>query len=226
MAVIDFLNNFRLQDSVPLDTRNVVDNITARDGIPAGVRYEGLPVYIKDTDEVYYYTGADGTADNTAWQMLGGGGGSSAQLTNLNNGQPIFIWIGVLSEYNAIDTPSNAVMYVITDEFVDGPSTGSTGGSTTIGSRVLSNTNASLGVDLVNIFAPGTSGLMTSLPAMPSQGDTVFISNLSGMTDNVIGRNGSIIMGDSEDLNLDDDTASFRLTFTNTAYGWLILGAN
>ena len=53
MAVIDFLNNFRIQDAVPIDTRFVADNEAARLALPDGVVYEGLLVYQKDNNHVY-----------------------------------------------------------------------------------------------------------------------------------------------------------------------------
>ena len=72
MAVIDFINNFRIQDAVPIDTRFVVDNEAARLGLPSGVVYEGLFTYQKDTDELYVLTNISQANHADGWTPIEG----------------------------------------------------------------------------------------------------------------------------------------------------------
>jgi len=69
-----------------------------------------------------------------------------------------------------------------------------------------------------------TADLTLTLPASPSIGDSVKISNLSGVNTCILGANGSLIMGVSGNLTLDNATASFELVFTGATKGWVIVG--
>lgn len=69
-----------------------------------------------------------------------------------------------------------------------------------------------------------TADLTLTLPASPSIGDSVKISNLSGVDTCIVGANGSLIMGLSGDLTLDNAIAAFELVFTGAAKGWVIIG--
>ena len=100
------------------------------------------------------------------------------------------------------------------------------GPSESLNDKELSADDASLEINTVNIFTPGTSGLVAFLPPNPMEGSCVYISNLSGHTDNVINPNGRLIQGMTDNLILNDDTASFKLSFTNTPAGWVLLGIN
>ena len=70
MAVIDFLNNFRIQDAVPIDTRFVVDNEAARFALPDGVVYEGLWSYQKDNDTLYVLTDISQANHADGWNSI------------------------------------------------------------------------------------------------------------------------------------------------------------
>ena len=69
-----------------------------------------------------------------------------------------------------------------------------------------------------------TANLDLTLPASPSVGDSVKISNRSNVATCQLLRNGSNILGAAEDLTLDTATASFELVYTDTANGWVIIG--
>ena len=69
-----------------------------------------------------------------------------------------------------------------------------------------------------------TADLTLTLPASPSIGDSVKISNLSGVDTCILGANGSLIMGASGDMTLDNATASFELAYSGAAKGWVIIG--
>jgi len=69
-----------------------------------------------------------------------------------------------------------------------------------------------------------TAELTLTLPASPENGDSIKISNLSGVATCVLGANGNNIMATSGDLTLDDATKSFELIYTDATNGWVIIG--
>ena len=76
----------------------------------------------------------------------------------------------------------------------------------------------------VNTLYVFTASLTLTLPASPSSGDSIKISNLSDVATCVLGRNGNKIMGDAADLTLDTASASFELIYSGTSKGWVIIG--
>ena len=71
-----------------------------------------------------------------------------------------------------------------------------------------------------------TASATLTLPASPSGGDSIKISNLSGTTTCVIARNGSNIMADASDMTLDNQYASFELIYGDATRGWVVVGGN
>ena len=69
-----------------------------------------------------------------------------------------------------------------------------------------------------------TADLTLTLPASPANGDSIKISNLSGVATCILGRNGSLIMGAASDLTLDTPSASFELIYSGATKGWVIVG--
>ncbi len=69
-----------------------------------------------------------------------------------------------------------------------------------------------------------TADLTLTLPASPQDGDSIKISNLSGVATCILGRNGSLIMGVASDLTLDTSSASFELIYSGATKGWVIVG--
>jgi hypothetical protein len=76
---IQLASSFDMNAALPLDSRSTVANITARDAIASGRRYEGLIVYVESEQTNYQLVGG---ITNTDWTELSGsgtgGGGSSA----------------------------------------------------------------------------------------------------------------------------------------------------
>lgn len=62
---IELSSNFRLYAQLPLDSRMQVANLTARDAIPSGERYEGLETYCVADQTVYRLVGGITNGD---WQ--------------------------------------------------------------------------------------------------------------------------------------------------------------
>ena len=63
-----------------------------------------------------------------------------------------------------------------------------------------------------------------TLPANPSTGESIKISNRSAVATCQLLRNGSRILGAAADLTLDTATASFELIYTDATNGWVIIG--
>ena len=69
-----------------------------------------------------------------------------------------------------------------------------------------------------------TANLDLTLPASPTAGDSIKISNRSNVATCQLLRNGNNILGAAADLTLDTVAASFELVYTDTANGWVIIG--
>lgn len=68
-----------------------------------------------------------------------------------------------------------------------------------------------------------TASLTLTLPASPSAGDWVRVSDLSGSETSVIGRNGSNIMGLAEDMTIDSANAAITLSYADATRGWVFV---
>jgi len=83
------------------------------------------------------------------------------------------------------------------------------------------NTNTTAVANSVYVL---TANLTLTLPASPSAGDSIKISNRSSVATCVLARNGSNIMGSASDLTLDTASASFELIYSDATNGWVIIG--
>jgi hypothetical protein len=83
------------------------------------------------------------------------------------------------------------------------------------------NTNTTAVANSVYVL---TANLTLTLPTSPSSGDSIKISNRSGVATCVLARNGSNIMGSASDLTLDTASASFELIYSDATNGWVIIG--
>ena len=69
-----------------------------------------------------------------------------------------------------------------------------------------------------------TANLTLTLPANPQIGDSIKISNRSGVATCVLGANNKKIMGAAANLTLDTASASFELIYSGADQGWVIIG--
>lgn len=86
---------------------------------------------------------------------------------------------------------------------------------------LLDYTASAFDVVLVNT----TSGVTVTLPASPLQGDEVYITDTTGNADVsniIVGRNGNLINGLSEDLVVDVQMGSVKLIYDAPSNGWHI----
>lgn len=68
-----------------------------------------------------------------------------------------------------------------------------------------------------------TASLTLTLPASPTAGNKVMLSNRSNTITAIIGRNGQNIMGLAQDMTIDDLNAGVTLVFADATRGWVIL---
>ena len=85
---------------------------------------------------------------------------------------------------------------------------------------IAADTNAVAG----NRYFLDSAGITLTLPATPSTGDLVGVSEVAGDNTHIIARNGSNIMSDSADLTFDIAFANFVLTYTGPSVGWAFSG--
>jgi len=64
---INIASNFHLFAQLPLDERTVVADVTARDAIPAGERFDGMVVYVTTGSATYQLQGG---ITNLDWVVL------------------------------------------------------------------------------------------------------------------------------------------------------------
>jgi hypothetical protein len=81
---------------------------------------------------------------------------------------------------------------------------------------ITSNTTATAG----NHYFLNNTGITLTLPASPSAGDQVGITEVAGNTDGIVARNGSNIMNDASDLNIDTAYTVVTLMYVNASIGW------
>jgi hypothetical protein len=81
---------------------------------------------------------------------------------------------------------------------------------------VTSNTTASAN----NHYYLNGATLTLTLPASPSVGDEVRLSEVAGNTDCVVARNGSNIMSAAEDLTIDSAYLVLSLRYVDATIGW------
>ena len=86
-------------------------------------------------------------------------------------------------------------------------------------SVVSANTNA-----VANTLYVLTANLTLTLPASPSNGDSIKVSNRSGVATCVIARNGENIMGAASDLTIDKLNSGFELIYAGSTQGWILIG--
>ena len=121
------------------------------------------------------------------------------------------------SPVTSVDGNTGAVTSAVTS--VNGQ-TGAVTVASTMGVNVISSNTTATANNLYVL----TATLTLTLPSSPSAGDSIKISNRSGVATCVLARNGSNIMGSASDLTLDTASASFELIYSDATNGWVIIG--
>lgn len=103
---ITLASNFDVNAALPLDSRMIAADATARDAIIAGIRYEGMLVYVVADQTMYQLQGGITNGD---WAPAGGGGGGSVPVVDLATGD------GVLTAFTLSQDPGteeNVAVYL------------------------------------------------------------------------------------------------------------------
>ena len=145
----------------------------------------------------------------------------SASLTTTD--QTISASVAALS--SSASTARISSSYALTSSYAVTASyalNGGSGGGAYTSEYVTANTAAEN--NKLYVFTSATAFILT-LPLNPTNGDSLYVSNRSGINTNTIARNGQLIMGLTQDLTLDVAPASFKLTYAAGSQGWVITGA-
>ncbi len=114
---------------------------------------------------------------------------------------------GIASNDNDTTLPTSAAV----KDYVD---------SQGIGVSVISSNTTAVNGNLYVL----TANLTLTLPASPSAGNYIKVSNRSGVATCTIARNSEKIMGDTSDLTLDKLNAGFEMIYSGSAQGWVLIG--
>ena len=125
--------------------------------------------------------------------------------------------VSIAAGVSSVDGNTGAVTSAVTS--VNGQ-TGAVTVASTMGVNVISSNTTATANNLYVL----TANLTLTLPVSPSAGDSIKISNRSGVATCIIGRGGSNIMGAASDLTLDTASASFELIYSDATNGWVIIG--
>lgn len=99
-------SNFTVNTGLPLDDRTVVADLTERDALDLGRRYEGLQVFVRTELKTYQLQGG---ITNSDWVESGGTGGGSVPVVDLATGD------GILTAFTLSQDPGteeNVAVYL------------------------------------------------------------------------------------------------------------------
>lgn len=242
-AAIPLGSNFQLNSQLPLDARSVATTITTRNAISSGARYEGMVVYVVDSDgsgNPATYQLQNGIT-NSDWVEFGSGVGSgtvtSVSVSTAN---------GVSgSVSNNTTTPAiTLTLGAITPSSVNGLTltAGGTGfsiaGGTSSKTLTVSNTLTLAGTDssTLNIGAGGTLGTgafaaLGATRALDNLASVAINTSLVSDTDNTDALGSALIgwsdlfLGDGAVVNFNngDVTVTHSLNAVTLAGGSLVL---
>jgi hypothetical protein len=104
--------------------------------------------------------------------------------------------------------------------YVDAQVVSASSGPTVV---IVSSTTQAAVVSVHYVLTATSAATTLTLPASPTVGDLVWVSNYTGRSDATIARNGSNIVGLADDLVIDSDKKTVQLRYVSAAIGWLIL---
>jgi hypothetical protein len=137
--------------------------------------------------------------------------------TNVAAAGALMSGTAVLSDLVGVSSTAPADGQVLTFDTVNGWQPEDSQGEEYTISEISTNTNAQVGFLYVL-----TANLTLTLPASPSVGDKVALSNMSGTTTPTVARNGNLIAGLAEDLTIDVLNLSVEFIYSGAGQGWII----
>jgi hypothetical protein len=99
----------------------------------------------------------------------------------------------------------------------------SSGGGTAPTIVVVEGTSQAASENFQYVLANTVSSTSVTLPANPTAGAIVWITNATNRTDHVILNNGEVLQGLSQNMTIDVANVNIQLRFINTTIGWRIL---
>lgn len=158
------------------------------------------------------------TSNSTSiyWSTVTGGGGgfTNGQSISVNN----FVITGA---FTANSSNGSSGQVLTSNGSATYWSTVTAGGSSITFYEVTGTTQTA--VKDYRYGLTNAAATTVTLPASPSAGDTLYIVICNGLTNNIVARNGSNIMGAAEDLTIDINNFSFGLVYVNATKGWWII---
>ena len=166
-----------------------------------------------------------GTGSQTSFTLVNG--------TPTNKAFTMVFLSGVYQQKSTYSLTSGAIVFGTAPGSNDTIEVVSIGNGGLIGASVNDANNARYNVSVINSNTTASAGsvyvftanLNLTLPANPSTGESIKISNRSAVTTCQLLRNGSRILGAAADLTLDTASSSFELVYTDSTNGWVIIGS-
>ena len=166
-------------------------------------------------------------SDNTVLveRFTGDGSDTSFDLSNSPSANNVDVYIsGLYQNKNSYTYSAGTIT------FDEAPDTGAivetkyiAGITQVMGSLSVSVISANTNAKKDHLYVL-TANCTLTLPSAPSVGDSIKISNRSGVATPTVARNGKKIMGAAEDLTLDKLNSGFEIIFSGDAQGWVLIG--
>lgn len=165
-----------------------------------------------------------GTGSQTSFTLVNG--------TPSNKAFTMVFLSGVYQQKATYSLTSGAIVFSTAPGDSDTVEVVSMGNGALVGASINDANSARYNVSVINSNATASAGsvyvltanLNLTLPANPSTGESIKISNRSAVDTCQLLRNGSRILGAAADLTLDTISASFELIYTDSTNGWVIIG--
>lgn len=153
---------------------------------------------------------------------------NSAQSAAASAGAPAWVSGTVYALGAVVWSPSTGYIYrrMVAGGGVADPSADPTNwalAGTAAPQLVISTTTANALLANQHLVLTNAAASTATLPPAPAAGDVLWVSAGNGRTDNVIARNGLLIMGLAEDMTIDGATATVSLRYINAGLGWRLV---
>ena len=175
--------------------------------------YQAKTNYSLNSGAIVFSSGVT-LGDTVEVISLSGANLTTSPVTSVNGQTGV---VSIAGGVTSVDGNTGAVTSAVTS--VNGQ-TGAVTVASTMGVNVISS-NTTATANNLYVF---TANLTLTLPASPSAGDSIKISNRSGVATCVLGRNGNNIMGSASDLTIDALNAGLELIYSGASEGWIIIG--
>jgi hypothetical protein len=187
---------------------NVVDSVNSQTGVVVLDADD-----IDDTSTTHKFTSQTDIDKLAGIEALA----DVTDATNVAAAGALMSGTAVLSDLVGVSSTAPADGQVLTFDTVNGWQPEDSQGEEYTISEISTNTNAQVGFLYVL-----TANLTLTLPASPSVGDKVALSNMSGTTTPTVARNGNLIAGLAEDLTIDVLNLSVEFIYSGASQGWII----